>query len=270
MITTKSFDEQHTLVFNAKAKGRAPRYLLDGKKVAGVSSIKEATLPMSYNLVNWKCKESAKYAIQAVEQHFLENNDLPNDEWIASVVDASAGASKTESKKATDIGTLVHEYCLYRRMDDRKALDEWRATVEKHVGKDKIYNCANLFDMYLNDHPADEVVKVEHSVGHPEKGIAGTLDVIIKRPSVGMVLCDYKTSSGIYPDMFIQTALYDVCVERWDGLEMAGYEIVRLGKEEKKPDVVSKIGYEDRAIIRGQAQRCIDSYHFFKEFSCGK
>jgi hypothetical protein len=269
MIKTKSCDG-HELIFNSAAKGRQPRYLLDGKKVAGVSSIKEATLPTSYNLINWKCKESAKYAIQAVEQHFLENNDLPSDEWIEQVVESSAGASKKESKKATDIGTIVHEYCLYRRMDDRQQLLKLTKTVGEHVDKDKILNCVKLFEMYLNEHTTDEVVKVEHSVGHPERGIAGTLDVIIKRPNVGMMLCDYKTSSGIYPDMFIQTALYDVCVERWDGLEMAGYEIVRLGKEEDKPDVVCKIGYEDRAIIRGQAFRCIDTFDFFRGFKCGK
>lgn len=55
---------------------------------------------------------------------------------------------------------------------------------------------------------------VELTVAHPELGYAGTLDAFCHDESGQLVLCDWKTSKGIYPEMLWQVAAYAVAAAR--------------------------------------------------------
>jgi len=44
-------------------------------------------------------------------------------------------------------------------------------------------------------------------------------------------LSDYKTSSGIYADMFIQLGLYKIAIEEWMNVKVDALEILRFGKD---------------------------------------
>jgi hypothetical protein len=74
-------------------------------------------------------------------------------------------------------------------------------------------------------------VKVETIVYSRKYSFIGTLDTVVKfAKSKKNYLMDYKTSTGIYPEVKMQTAAYQEAVEEESDLKIAGRWVIRLEK----------------------------------------
>jgi hypothetical protein len=94
----------------------------------------------------------------------------------------------------------------------------------------------------------------------------GKFDRLARRPGVGLVLSDFKTSSGIYADQKIQLAAYAVAIEFWMGLTVDAIEILRFGKDDGEFEtelVTSKAAIHE---FMQQAKRCRATYEFKKQW----
>lgn len=147
--------------------------------------------------------------------------------WYGKIGTEEANRIKQES---ADFGKTVHE--LIQAVLDGKEID-FDKTDEIAGG------CIKSFQEWVrlvNFKP----LLTEHTVYSKEHGYAGTLDC------VGLVygvpaLIDWKTSSGIYPEMTLQVAAYDRAVRELELADPKMHLIVRFDKKTKRchPQAVS-------------------------------
>lgn len=135
---------------------------------------------------------------------------------------------------AADIGTQTHE-----------AIEQWFAD-----GKDPMLlspEAETAFGAFRAWYDAEELTAIAPEVklvsGEHEYG--GQFDLIGEHPEHGLVVCDWKTSSGVYSDMLAQLAAYQrlVCENGIDDGEKVpkgtmpnGGLILRLDKKTGLPE----------------------------------
>ena len=98
---------------------------------------------------------------------------------------------------AADIGTQVHD-----------AIEQWLVD-----GKDPMLlspQAETAFSAFRDWYDAEDLTCIAPEVRlvSEEHGYGGQFDLIAEMPGRGIVICDWKTSSGVYPDMLAQLAAY--------------------------------------------------------------
>lgn len=157
------------------------------RKLIGSTTVIKKALPPY--LVPWAAKLTAEYAVDNI------------DSWSgldrAGAVDLVKRAPDRARDSAGDKGTVVHR--MLELAGTGKAIDEvYDASVAGYVS-------AGL--RFLDDWQP-EFIWNEATVFHPDLGYAGTLDFIARLPGLGLVIGDYKTSNGVYPEVAVQLASY--------------------------------------------------------------
>lgn len=170
------------------------QYRVNGSLVPSVTGILQVLAKPA--LVPWAAKMCGEY---------LEANlpvGQPLDEiQKARLIKEMKGAHKRKSEDAADIGTIVHKFA------------------EDYVqGKDpslpinpQAKSAAESFLDWMSQHHV-RVLHSERRIFSRVHFYAGTVDLIAEVDDV-LTIADFKTSSGIYPEMFLQLAAYSIAHE---------------------------------------------------------
>jgi len=213
----------HKLVFNDKEH----LYTLDDKPIRGVTTINKEGYPISFALTGWMVGEGAKFAIEKLKE-LQQSKKRITEDAIVKIVKSSKVAYRKVAKKSADIGTKVHDLCYYHELGDQQMFDSLMIEIAGLPDEDKIHNCIELFSKWKKEN-RDDFIMSEALVASPTHWYAGKFDRLVNRNGK-VILSDFKTSSGIFVDMFIQLAGYAYAIKEWYGITVDGIEIIRFGK----------------------------------------
>lgn len=206
-------------------RGKNHSYLIDGKKGMGVTTAIGEGMPKPA-LPYWAAKVVAQTVVD------MDLNDLRAVLALGrdGAIHALKQAPWTQRDKAAARGTEVHNLAEQLITGVDVAVPEHLSGHVESVVK------------FLNEWQVRPVL-VERTVGHYRYGYAGTFDLIGDLPDGRRVLFDYKTSTGVYPDVALQLAAY-----QWashyvaeDGTEIPMTEV---GIDEAKVVHVRADGYD--------------------------
>jgi len=130
-----------------------------------------------------------------------------------------------------DIGTLAHAIVLAHLRGEEVNTDDYT--------KKQIDLAENSFIKYL-DWEKGKVIKpilLEEPLVSERHGYGGTIDNYCDLDGA-LTLVDYKTSGGIYPEMFYQLAAYQQLLQE-NGHSVTHTKILRIGRDENE-------GFEER------------------------
>lgn len=195
ITTSVSLDGKHTLEYIEGPKTH--RYKLDGKRVPGVSTV-SGFYPKGEGLIKWMVQ-------RGIEEF----------------------TNKTALKRGGDIGTVLHNFAECH--ETGKVFDERTITASPY--EVEIRRAIAQF-MEWRSKNADEIVEAESIVASIDLLCGGKIDTLRRRPNVGLVLSDYKTSKDIYVTQLIQViGGYRRMYREWKGLNIPFVEIVTFPKE---------------------------------------
>ncbi len=193
-----------TLEFDEKKHA----YKYDGNFVPGVTSIlscigKPALIPWAAGMASGHWQSAIKSGRSDYDVIYKE----------------AKSAHRKKAQDAADIGHNVHEYAeMFFKKKDVPALltDQAKRGVE-------------AFHKWLDAHKV-EILSSERRVFSQLHYYAGTCDFVAKIDGV-MGVGDIKTSSGIYPEMRLQTAAYQHALEEEKGIKFPVRWIIRFDKK---------------------------------------
>lgn len=246
IITSES--NGHVLEFNEKVH----RYSLDGSPIIGTTTFIKQGYATSDALVSWMQGQSAEYVWEQLK--------AGADTTKVELIKASKTAYRKKSKEATDIGTIVHDYAYWSEKNDNERVSKILEEIEKHVDKEKIENGLGHFEEWAKENK-DTDKRLEQIVASVDYRFGGKFDRLATRPGVGIVLSDYKTSSGIFHDQFIQLGAYSVALREWSGINVDALEILNFHKTGDFDRVILKKPEEIKAFEE-QAIRCRLTHEF--------
>lgn len=193
-----------TLEFDEKKHA----YTWAGKFVPGVTTILSCINKPA--LVQWSAGMASDYWRNAVKTR----TDLD------AIHKEAKSAHRKKVSEAADIGSNVHEYAeMFFKKKDTPFLktDQAKRGVE-------------AFHKWMDAHKI-EILSSERRVFSKEFYYAGTCDFVAKIDGV-MGVGDIKTSSGIYPEMRLQTAAYQHALEEEKGIKFPVRWIIRFDKKD--------------------------------------
>jgi hypothetical protein len=208
-MTTKLYNGEIELEFN-EAKHH---YTVNGETIDGVTSILGVISKPA--LVPWAVKEMAN---NLTEKMIVGKayDEIEKKELIAE----AKKIYKSKTDKAADIGTIVHQWCedyIAGKNPEMPVNEQIRKSVEAF----KEFVTKNKVEFKLS----------ERKIYSKKYGYAGTLDftaVIDGKKYIG----DFKTSSAVYNEYFLQLAAYKYALEEeYPELKIDKCMIVRLGKD---------------------------------------
>lgn len=197
-------------------------YTCDGRFVPGVTAILSAINKPA--LVQWAANMASEYALREILRLAKPINGSANVEVAMSGVHVVCKEAKTAhrkfSKAAADIGSNVHAYAeaVFKKLPCPELTTE-----EAKRG-------AKAFHEWLEKHRV-QVIESERVVFSRNHWFAGTCDFTAE---IDGELCvgDLKTSSGIWPEMLLQTAAYQHAIEEETKGQFKARWIVRLSKKD--------------------------------------
>jgi hypothetical protein len=185
------------------------RYLYDGKPVPSVTTILQTVnKPV---LVPWAVKMCSEFWLDAMKSGRTDYDDIYKEGKSAHYKKSSAAAS---------IGTNVHQYAeaFFKKLPAPELL-----TDEAKRGADAFHKWVDATKL--------RVLAIERRIYSKEYGYAGTVDLVAEFDGV-LGVGDYKTSSGIYPEMQLQTAAYQHALQEEKGLTFGPRWIIRFDKKD--------------------------------------
>lgn len=206
------------------------KYILNNIIVPGVTTILKTAYPTSPALIAWMIKEG-------IEEY-------------------KTGA---KLKKAANIGTVVHEIIEKAEAGEKYEIPEI----------EEVKNCLKAYETFKKlRHPDERVIDAESIIASPKYGYAGKFDVLISLDGK-TILRDYKTTSGIYSSALFQTALYQIALKSWKGIDVDYWQIVRFGKNGKfawEKDVLTISDKKAMKDYTNQALRCVETFFFMQRY----
>ena len=273
MALIQSTKDKHFLTFDDIKHS----YTLDGRHVPGVTTAMKGGYPQSMQLTSWMIGQGAEYTYERlIEESTHEGNfvEWPSEATKKEIIKGARTASKKVAEEAAGIGTIVHDYAYLTELGKIEDATKLVADNVDSPNWESINNGIKKFTGWKEENK-DEIVSSEAIVAHvcpmhegKEDDTAlcscygGKFDRLAKRGDL-LVLSDFKTSSGIYVDMFIQLAAYTIAIDQWLGLKVDAVEILRFGKEDGELQTLMMKG-QDIEKFKQQAIRCRETYEFRK------
>jgi len=221
--------------------GRKRQYVIktDTQEILPKASVTEILSVINKPaLLNWYAKmtaENIEAALIAKMDGKTTQAVLLTERWIKETVEAGKKRPKGIAREAADIGTLCHE--CFRAIVTGNALPKYPPELDETIkGFVDWFKCSKL-----------EVVATELAVGSIQYGYAGTVDALAVKDGNWGIL-DYKTSSGIYPEMALQVAAYGQAVNEQYGIVPKWFRIARFSKKEPYGSEVKAILNASRAL----------------------
>jgi hypothetical protein len=259
--------DDHQLEFD-EAKHR---YTLDGNRVPGATTFGKGGYPTSEQLIGWQVAQGAIYTAAIIQRLRREKlSRVIEGELLAAIIKRSKKASAKVSKRAAGIGTIVHDYAYLVELGRTREALQMLSEHENHPDWQKINNGVKKYEEWHAQNKG-ETVLLEAIVASVVHQFGGKFDHLSVRNGL-LILSDYKTSNGIYVDMFIQLASYAIAIEEWLDkwfaqynlpLKVGGLEILRFGKEagdDFQPLLITDP--QEIEQLKAQAIRCRDTYRF--------
>ena len=186
----------------------------DGKKIPSVTTILKIKDPGA--LINWAYRTGREHGV-------LEGQGQP------------APSGLYEGSDILAIGTCVHSMCeAWVKGDDpllvlEKALEE-ETVNDKTTFRAQAASAYSAFEFWCKGTQL-EIVDCEVAVISETHRYGGTLDFIGKLNGK-LVLGDFKTSNGVWPEYLCQLAAYAKAYEETTGHKIdGGYHLLRFSKE---------------------------------------
>lgn len=187
---------------------KAHAYMWAGNYVPGVTTILQTLGKPA--LVPWAAKVTGDYFYNAVNSGRTD---------YAAILKEAKAAHRNIAKDAADIGQNVHLYaeCTFKKLPLPELLtDQAKRGVE-------------AFHKWLDAHKV-EVLASERRIFSHEHYYAGTCDFVANIDGK-KVVGDIKTSSGIYPEMRLQTAAYQHALQEEKKITFDERLIIRFDKK---------------------------------------
>lgn len=203
-MSTSQIIHGHELEFD---EGRHA-YRWNGAFVPGVTTVLSCIAKPA--LIQWSAGMASDYWRDALA---VGRTDYSNVHKEAKT------AHRRKAQAAADAGTNVHAYaeCFFKNLPLPELLtDQAKLGVE-------------AFHKWLDAHHV-EILASERRVFSKEFFYAGTCDFVAKVDGM-MGVGDIKTSSGIYPEMYMQVAAYQHALQEEKGIEFPVRLIVRFDKK---------------------------------------
>ncbi|MDE1868081.1 MAG: hypothetical protein KGI08_10295 [Thaumarchaeota archaeon] len=166
-------------------------------------------------LLGWAVKVTVEFLANV-----LKPGVALDEVQIKALLEGAKRAHRQKKTDAADIGTFVHDW-----IKDYIAGKKPAPPVNE-----QIKNAVDTFLSWEKDQKV-EFLESERAIYSKQYGYAGTLDFIAK---IGgkTVLGDFKTSSGIWDEYFLQIAAYQQAyLEEFPDKTIVGGVIVRIGKD---------------------------------------
>ncbi len=203
-----------------------------GEMLQGVSTV-SSIIPK-----DWLSAWGAKEAVRALGFTDYQDFTLANEMWLKikdcksveeyiNILKEAKGASARKSKKAMVDGTMGHE--LLENLVDKRINGLTQDFVHSFIplGTPLERPLAQFADWEVSS--VDYWIAKEALVIRPDKRYAGQLDAIAMLKSGELALIDFKFSSNISEDYYLQTAGYAACFEPY-GIKFDKRIIIRLPK----------------------------------------
>jgi len=168
-------------------------------------------------LVNWAARQAADHIAKAIRLS-IGSNIVITDEWIKVVLDAAKKRPEELKTEAADKGTLIH-----KRIDQ----DILCGPVDPLTPE--LAPAYEAFQKWVKESQI-RFLMGDTKVASIEFGYGGSLDAL---GQIGddLVLLDWKTSSGIWPEYALQVAAYAQAFKETYGETIDKAYIVRFSKK---------------------------------------
>jgi len=199
------------------------RYKLKGRKdyLIGTTTA-TGMLDKSRVLIPWAVGLAQEYMLQAI----YGRESLPNHE-LHDIIHEACRQHTVKKEEAAGAGTIVHEWAEKFTVSVLNGED---APGIDHEWPEEVLNGINAFLEWYTTHD----VKFEASeriVFSRKHEYVGTCDAIAQVDGKRYMI-DYKTSKGIYNEMYAQVSAYYHAYMEETGDELDGALIIKFGKED--------------------------------------
>jgi len=210
------------------------QYSHEGEFVPAVTSVLSTTIAKQQFLMPWAVKMGSQWfedmvrpaTQQSVKEHHYTFKDNMTAEEIAAGIKK---AYRQKSAGAIDLGRRVHEWCEQAIL--------WKlgkAEVPSMPEEEPAVNAINAFRDWVKSNEV-EWLAAEQRVYSRKHNYAGTVDAVAHVNGEFSVI-DFKTSTRIYEEYYLQVAAYSKCVEDIYGDPVDKAYILRFDKESGKFD----------------------------------
>ncbi len=166
------------------------------------------------------------WAVNQAIAHLENNWDINGDYdevQKKNLLEEAKKAHRTKSQEAADVGTMFHEWAedyINAKLQGKKA--------PEYPKNKQLRSAVDSFLKWESENNVEwlEAEKKLYSIKH---GFAGTCDGLARVNGV-LSAIDFKTSSGIYDEMFLQASAYAKAIEEEYGDSIKQVWIIRVSK----------------------------------------
>jgi hypothetical protein len=196
--------------------------------VAGVTSILKRL--SKENLIPWAANMAADYFRDCLVAGYDVNDPQTSVSFtVAEINEIAKDARKAYAKKAkgaANVGKLVHAFAeAVLKGDTAPDRPGQHLTPEDAT---RYENGVYAFTKWWRDNDI-RVIASERVAFSKRWMYAGTCDFVAE-VNGRMTIGDFKTSTGLYPEMALQTAAYQIAIEEEDGVAYPDRLLVRFDK----------------------------------------
>ena len=195
------------------------KYVLDGKDYWRVTSVLSAINKPA--LIPWKANITLDKARRSLQANAGKQVTI-DDAFIEEIIEGARAEPDYVLGTARDFGTDAHY-----------ALEQYISQGEV-PGNASMFRVIGAFNQWVNDNGIEMLPQAEVTVAH-SFGYAGTIDALgVKEDE--LIVIDWKTSGGIYPEAMLQVSAYAAALKECTGIEVVEAWIVRFPRDEPEPD----------------------------------
>jgi len=196
------------------------KYVLDGKDYWRVTSVLSAINKPA--LIPWKANITLDKARRSLQANAGKQVTI-DDAFIEEIIEGARAEPDYVLGTARDFGTDAHY-----------ALEQYISQGEV-PGNASMFRVIGAFNQWVNDNGIAMLPQAEVTVAH-SSGYAGTIDALgLKKDALELIVIDWKTSGGIYPEAMLQVSAYAAALQECTGIEVAEAWIVRFPRDEPEP-----------------------------------
>jgi hypothetical protein len=196
------------------------KYVLDGKDYWRVTSVLSAINKPA--LIGWKANITLDKARRSLQANVGKQVTI-DDNFIEEIIDGARAEPDYVLGTARDFGSDAHY-----------ALEQYISQGEVPSNA-SMYRVIGAFNQWVKDNGIEMLPHAEVTVAHPH-GFAGTIDALgMKKDALELIVIDWKTSGGIYPEAMLQVSAYAAALQECTGVKVSEAWIVRFPREEPEP-----------------------------------
>jgi hypothetical protein len=191
-------------------------HTLNGKNLIGTTTV--LGIIAKPQLIPWAANEAVKYASANIK-----SDTKYSEEELVEIFKEAKVAHRKKKEKAGEAGTSVHE--MIEKII-KNAIENTNGFIQ--VGPPENEQILRFVTWSIENKV--KFLASEKHVYSEKMWIGGILDLICEIDGKRLV-GDIKTSSGIYPEAYIQCSAYSECLRENEGEKIDGVVIINLKKD---------------------------------------